>query len=81
MLEKIAEIYNNLASTGDHPNEIDHGILRALQKPGKAKGPPSNLRPIVLLSTYTKNPSNVLNEQNRKPSRRCNPTIPGSISS
>ena len=36
VLEKIAEIYNNLASTGDHPNEINHGILRALQKPGKS---------------------------------------------
>ena len=54
VLEKIAEIYNNLVSTGDHPNEINHGILRALQKPGKAKGAPSNLGPIVLLSTLRK---------------------------
>ena len=37
--EKIAAIYNNISATGKHPNEITHGILRALQKPGKPKGP------------------------------------------
>ena len=52
--EKIADIYNNIAATGKHPNEITHGILRALQKPGKPKGPTSNLRPIILLSVLRK---------------------------
>ena len=52
--EKIADIYNNIAATGKHPNEITHGILRALQKPGKPKGPSSNLRPIILLSVLRK---------------------------
>ena len=52
--EKIAAIYNDLAATGKHPNEIMHGTLRALQKPGKAKGPTSNLRPIILLSVLRK---------------------------
>ena len=52
--EKIAAIYNNITATGKHPNEITHGILRALQKPGKAKGPTSNLRPIILLSVLEK---------------------------
>ena len=33
---------NNIASTRKHPNEITHGILRALQKPGKPKGPTNN---------------------------------------
>ena len=37
--EKIAAIYNNIATTGKHPNEITHGILRALQDTGKPKGP------------------------------------------
>ena len=41
--EKIADIYKNIVSTRKHPNEIMHGILRALQKPGKTKGPTSNL--------------------------------------
>ena len=52
--EKIAAIYNDIADTGKHPNEITHGILRALQKPGKPKGPTSNLRPIILLSVLRK---------------------------
>ena len=52
--EKIAAIYNDIAATGKHPNEIAHGILRALKKPGKPKGPTSNLRPIILLSALGK---------------------------
>ena len=28
-------MYNNIAATGNHPNEITHGILRALQKSRK----------------------------------------------
>ena len=54
ILTKIAEIYNTIAETGEHPNEITHGLLRALQKPGKPKGPLSNLRPIILLSILRK---------------------------
>ena len=30
------------------------GILTPLQKPGKAEGPPENLRPIILLSILKK---------------------------
>ena len=54
MYEKIADIYNNIVATGKHPNEITHGILRALQKPGKPKGPTSNRQPIILLSILRK---------------------------
>ena len=50
--EKIADIYNNIAAIGKHANEITHGTLRALQKPGKPKGPTSNFRPIILLSVF-----------------------------
>ena len=50
----IAEIFNHLASEGDCPKEINHGILVPLQKPGKPRGPVSNLRPIILLSTLRK---------------------------
>ena len=49
--QSIAEIFNQIASDGDCPKEINHGILVPLQKPGKPRGPASNLRPIILLST------------------------------
>ena len=52
--EKIADIYNHFAATGNHLNEITHGILRALQKPGKRKAPKSDLLPIILLSVLRK---------------------------
>ena len=52
--ESIAEIFNQIASDGDCPKEINHGILVPLQKPGKSRGPASNLRPIILLSTLRK---------------------------
>ena len=50
--DKIADIYNNTAAIGKHANEITHGTLRALQKPGKPKGPISNFRPIILSSVF-----------------------------
>ena len=52
--QRIADIYNTIAETGEHPDEITNGILHALQKPGKPKGPPSNLRPIILLTILRK---------------------------
>ena len=42
---EIADIYNNVAATGKHPNEITHG---------KSKGPTSNLQPIIILSVLRK---------------------------
>ena len=52
--EQIAEIYNTMAKTGDTSREITHGILKPLKKPNKVKGLPSNLRPIILLSSLHK---------------------------
>ena len=54
VFESIAEFFNLIASHGDCPKEINHGILAPLQKPGKPKGPASVLRPIILLSTLRK---------------------------
>ena len=54
LYHRIADIYNDISKTSEHPNELIHGLLRALQKPGKQKGPPSNLRPIILLSILRK---------------------------
>ena len=52
--DEIALIYNCLAETGDCPLEITQGLLCALQKPGKTKGPLDHLRPIILLSMLRK---------------------------
>ena len=48
--EGIAKILNSTAKTGKHTKEIKQGILIPLPKLGKKKGPPRNLRPIILLS-------------------------------
>ena len=66
--KKIADAYNNIASTGKNPDEITHGILRELEKPGKPKRPTSNLRP----SLY--------DEKNQFKIRLCDAHIPSSIS-
>ena len=50
----IAEIYNTTATTGDGPVELTLGLLNALQKPGKPKGPIPNLRPVIILSMLRK---------------------------
>ena len=52
--QQIANIYNVAAATGDSPKELIHGIITALQKPGKEKGPVENLGPITLLSMLRK---------------------------
>ena len=52
--QEIAEIFNITAATGDAPKALTHGLLLPLQKPGKQKGPPENLRPIILLSVLRK---------------------------
>ena len=54
IFSEIAEIYNTTAETGDVPTALVHGLLCPLQKPGKKKGPPPNLRPIILLSVIRK---------------------------
>ena len=50
----MADIYNKAAETGEFPEELVAGILTPLQKPGKTRGPPENLRPIILLSVLRK---------------------------
>ena len=52
--KEIATIFNKVAETGEPVTELVLGLLRTLQKPGKAKGPPENLRPIILLSVLRK---------------------------
>ena len=54
IFERISTIYNNMSREGDFPEEVILGVLRALQKPGKSKGPVQHLRPIILLSILRK---------------------------
>lgn len=35
--KEIATIYNKMTATGEHPNEINQGVITAIQKPGKPK--------------------------------------------
>ena len=46
VFEEITNIFNQTANTGEYPKELKQGIITALQKPGKTKGPVENLRPI-----------------------------------
>ena len=52
--EQIATILNRVTETGEDLEELHLGILTPLQKPGKKKGPPENIRPIILLSVIRK---------------------------
>lgn len=52
--EKIAEIFNDMAKTGEFPKEIKEGLLIPISKPGKVKGKLDSLRPIILLNTIRK---------------------------
>ena len=52
--EEIANIFNRVAETEEEIKELVIGLLRPIQKPGKEKGPPANLRPIILLSALRK---------------------------
>ena len=54
IFEEIAIILNGVATTGEHPEKLTHGILTPLQKPGNARGPTENLRPIVLFALLRK---------------------------
>ena len=50
----IAEIFNEIARTGERPNEIKVGILNPLVKDKNKQGPCKNLRPVILLSMLRK---------------------------
>ncbi len=52
--QEIANIYKTVTSTEEELCELVVGLLRPRQKPGRKKGPPENLRPIVLLSVLQK---------------------------
>ena len=57
--EIITQIYNNIFKNHEYVN-VGHGILAALQKPGKPKGPTKNLRAVILLIMLRKVLSNIV---------------------
>ncbi len=54
MCQGIAEVFNEMAKTGKHPQQVNHDILIPLQKSGKKPRPPGHLQPIILLSILRK---------------------------
>ena len=42
VMYEIADIFNNIAATWKHPNEITHGILRVLQNQYKSQSLTNN---------------------------------------
>ena len=64
--QHITDLLNEICESGEYPSELKTGLLTPLQKPGKPKGtntsskargrlskpkgPPQNLRPVILLS-------------------------------
>ena len=54
LAEHIANLLNNIASTGTFPEDIQDAILTPLQKPGKKRGPIKHLRPLMLTTCLRK---------------------------
>ena len=52
--QQIADIFNEMAKTGNIPDVVIEGVLVPLPKPGKPQGPHANLRPVILLSILRK---------------------------
>ena len=59
---QIAVILNN-SYNGEYPTELTTGLLATMQKPGKQKSQPENIRPIILLCLQ-KNSYNYFAEKN-----------------
>ena len=48
--QDIANLLNDVAETGTYPQELKHGLMIPIQKPGKQRGKVENIRPVILLS-------------------------------
>ena len=52
--QDIADLLNEVAETGTYPQELKHGLIIPIQKPGKQKEKAENIRPVILLSILRK---------------------------
>ena len=52
--QDIANLLGEVAETGTYPQELKHGPIIPIQKPGKQKGKVENIRPVILLSILRK---------------------------
>ena len=59
LYDLIAESLNNIFAKHEYIN-VGHGLLTALQKPGKPRGPTKSLRPVILLIMLRKVISNFM---------------------
>ena len=50
----MANLLSEVAETGTYPQELNHGLIIRIQKPGKQKGKVENIRPVILLSILRK---------------------------
>ena len=48
--QDIANLLFEVAETGTYPQELEHGLIIPIQKPGKQKGKVESIRPVILLS-------------------------------
>jgi len=46
--QEYSEIFNNCFETNTHLKSVGEAVLTPLQKPGKPKGPPKSIRPLIL---------------------------------
>ena len=52
--QNIANLLNEVAETGIYLQELKHGLVTPIQKPGKQKVKVENTRPVILLSILQK---------------------------
>ena len=52
--QDIANLLNEVAETGTYHQELKHGLIIPIQKPGKQKWKVENIRPVILLSMLGK---------------------------
>ena len=52
--QQTGDILNEIANTGNIPDEVVEGVLVPLPKPGKPQGPPANCRLVLLFSILRK---------------------------
>ena len=79
--ERIADLPNHIAETGETPSVLKTGLLVPHQKPGKKRGPASNMRQVIPLSILRQNNGSVrrLNRKNRGEDQPTNTTVPSSL--